>query len=1185
MAATATYDGVNMNDSRNSASGEPWTGLKPGVEGVLTPSDAGFSRVLRGLSEDGLSVHPGAEIDNVVLVEQIGAGGMGEVWLGNDRELGTQIAVKLMPARFMNDRVQGLRFLREAHAAARLDHPNIVRIFRHGVEGGRRFIMMEYVDGMDLSQYVRRKGLLTPTQALRLARQGAAALDHAASRGVAHRDIKPSNLILTSIGQVKVADFGLATLSLREPKDPQAIYETLTHAQAFVGTPRYAAPEQVIGDAADVRADIYSLGVTMLELLCGREVFSPKTESIFGQVADFHPRFDTPEFLALEAPLQRLIMASCSPEPNARPWPMALIEAVDDLLIGGSGVRAMASWSQVPTSGFGLGEKEDLIGREQDLLGLSGSFESSRVVTLCGPAGVGKTSLARSYAHQAAAKLANGAWFCDLREAKTAEDVAKAIATGLDIRNHGEDVLGMILATLANRRECLVVIDNCEHVLPHVASITSKLIQGTNKVRFLLTSREPVRVSGESVYPVKPLPVPTAHSIPENYADSGVPPEISESPAVQLLVNLAARARPGFTLNSQNAHAIAALVAKLDGLPLAITLAAARIRATNIESILKRLERRFDLLSDESASSKDSRHTSLRAALEWSWTLLRPWEQTALSQLSVCVGGFTLEAAEEIVDTSPWPDAPWVMDIVQALADKHLLTVTPHEHQHVRFGMLESVREFAAAKLASVDSGQTDKPSTERRHWLHFAQDGDPMKPLAMASGSVREIKGSDLGNYLAAFRRAEAAGDMVSASRTGCMSVFLTTRFARHPQAANLLTELERLPFEGPESECVRQVLNARVACRRVPNDVAFEIAYKALEAAKILSNELYQIPALIALAEIGTTGLWSAEFDASKQAYEIAIRYPGTEELQVGMLRKMATTAAGTGKPEEAEQYLELAEKTYRPGMWPLHRVLIDESRMFLRMFAGRLREALALSREVDRRLVLLTSTEAPASIMTCILCLFLGELELCSKLLDARESVTRFHGNLSNDLMIQCYRYHLHFQQHGISVHAEDYLIESASQVSDAMSYFSNGNSLLGLASWSAAMRGDIPRATEIGQRAVSVVKDETRAGPWPRIGLSSALALQGGFDRAIPMAESALTSAGQDWHERTVAQVNLHWVKLQQLPHLTEAEAANFLAEADHFIDERSQWLEREQVGPGSMMRIMFDCLLRLRASIK
>ena len=205
------------------------------------------------------------------LRRRIGRGGMAEVYLARDRELDRPVAVKILFAEFATDESFVARFRREAQSAANLNHPNIVGVYDWGKERGTYYIVMEYVDGRSLSEVVRAEGPLHPHRAAEVAADVASALGFAHRNGVVHRDIKPGNVLITSRGQVKVADFGIARAITASPDD------ALTQAGSVMGTATYFSPEQAQGRPVDPRSDLYSLGVVMYEIVSGRPPFTGDT--------------------------------------------------------------------------------------------------------------------------------------------------------------------------------------------------------------------------------------------------------------------------------------------------------------------------------------------------------------------------------------------------------------------------------------------------------------------------------------------------------------------------------------------------------------------------------------------------------------------------------------------------------------------------------------------------------------------------------------------------------------------------------------------------------------------------------------------------------------------------------------------------------------------------------------------
>ncbi|HVR83490.1 MAG TPA: protein kinase, partial [Planctomycetota bacterium] len=214
---------------------------------------------------------PGSTLENTLLghcrlIRKLGEGGMGAVWLARHETLDKEVAVKILPENYANDPESVPRFLREAKAAARLDHPNVVQVLDAGTEGERHFIVMQYVDGTDLEKTLKKKGPFAPADALVVGKRVALALAAAHKMGIVHRDIKPANILLTKQGRVMVADFGLARDVTGGP--------TITAPQEAIGTPHYLSPEQARGEKVDGRSDLYSLGGTLYTLLTGKTPFT-----------------------------------------------------------------------------------------------------------------------------------------------------------------------------------------------------------------------------------------------------------------------------------------------------------------------------------------------------------------------------------------------------------------------------------------------------------------------------------------------------------------------------------------------------------------------------------------------------------------------------------------------------------------------------------------------------------------------------------------------------------------------------------------------------------------------------------------------------------------------------------------------------------------------------------------------
>ena len=361
----------------------------------------------------------------------------------------------------------------------------------------------------------------------------------------------------------------------------------------------------------------------------------------------------------------------------------------------------------------------NLIGREHEvseLLGLLTEGDTG-VATVTGTAGIGKTRVALGAASLAIAAYPAGAWHCDLSEAEDAEGVCKQVgeALGVDLSSGDSGQrIGLALQGRARTRggRLLLILDNADQCRAACAELVGQWRALSPDVVVLATSRTALGISGELSFAVRPLGVPARKKTARiERVDEAELRTLGRMPSVELFVARARDRDPKFELTVENADAVGQLCVRLDGIPLAIELAAARAKVLSPQKMVERLNQRFALLRDQRGTS--SRQSTLRGALEWSWELLDLPEQETLAQLSVCRGGFFLELAEEVVDLSGLPDAPLVMDTVESLHDKSLLDTTELTRLggERRFMVFESVRAFAQEQLGKLGSA----PAVEQR--------------------------------------------------------------------------------------------------------------------------------------------------------------------------------------------------------------------------------------------------------------------------------------------------------------------------------------------------------------------------------------------------------------------------------------------------------------------------------------
>ena len=333
------------------------------------------------------------------------------------------------------------------------------------------------------------------------------------------------------------------------------------------------------------------------------------------------------------------------------------------------------------------------IGRERELKEAKALLESTRLLTLLGMGGLGKTRLSLQIGADILEKYPDGVWFIDLAPIKDASLVANVAAQVLGVREETGKPMLQTLCAHIKEHKLLLIIDNCEHLVAACAGLVDALLQAAPEARVIATSREGLHIRGEQTYQVFPLRVPDKKASAES---------LLRSDAVQLFVERARLQKPGFTLSEREAPAVAELCARLEGIPLALELAAARMRSLSVEDINSRLHDRFKLLTGGSRIALERQQT-LRALVNWSYDLLQENEQIVLDRLSVFVGGFDLDAAEAVCGADP-VEPEDVLDLVTSLVDKSLV-MFEHDGGGARYGLLETIREFAHEHLTKQRYG------------------------------------------------------------------------------------------------------------------------------------------------------------------------------------------------------------------------------------------------------------------------------------------------------------------------------------------------------------------------------------------------------------------------------------------------------------------------------------------------
>jgi predicted ATPase/DNA-binding SARP family transcriptional activator len=411
-------------------------------------------------------------------------------------------------------------------------------------------------------------------------------------------------------------------------------------------------------------------------------------------------------------------------------------------------LRPSSSAMRAPRAALPHREPTRLIGRADDIAVVRTALDARPVVTVCGPGGVGKTRLAMTVASACAGQFAQVA-VVELAFVRDADATVPLIACALDVEQRQHLTLAQTIEEFIQDRAVLLVLDNCEHLLDAVVPLVQRLCRRCPNLTVLATGREPLGVAGEYVHPLAPLGVPAA----------GAGDEARSAAAVELFAERAAEARPGFTLDERNLAPVAEICRRLDGLPLAIELAAARMRSIGVEALADRLDRRFSLLSGSRAGA-DPRHRSLHALFEWSYELLDPVDQEAFSHLSAFAGSFDLDAADAVcrpAGSAEGSSARVVFDLV----DKSMVHLVDPEEP--RYRLLETLRGFGQERLRHAGSLA---PVEERhRQWFLHAAERDEIGLDTADEGRWAAGIDRDLDNFRAAHASAVRSGDVATAA------------------------------------------------------------------------------------------------------------------------------------------------------------------------------------------------------------------------------------------------------------------------------------------------------------------------------------------------------------------------------------------------------------------------------------
>lgn len=597
-------------------------------------------------------------------------------------------------------------------------------------------------------------------------------------------------------------------------------------------------------------------------------------------------------------------------------------------------------------------QRTSFVGREKEIVQAKKMLESSRLVTLTGIGGVGKTRLSIQAAYQILDKHPDGVWWVELAPISNPERVVDAIAAALSIQEQADRKLIETLENELHDSNCLILLDNCEHLIETCARLADRLLQNCLGLHILATSREPLLVEGERTLQVPPLSIPQNGSVNLD--------ALAASEAGQLFLERAKSALPGFKIDATNSDSIFQICQRLDGIPLAIELAAARVSVLQASQIAARLDRVFRLLTGGSRTAMP-RHQTLEATIDWSYQLLSQGEQNLFERLAVFAGGWTLEATDAVC-TDETIDEFLALDLLTNLVKKSLVILDRRADRDARYRFLEPIRLYARSRLES--SGMADHYA--RQHFDFY---------LAHAEENSLKLSGEE---QVTAMKYMEAEGDNLRAALAWGLGNPETVRetfrmviaLGRYWLVRGNLHEgrswMSAVLVNKDNCDCPEEIA--------VALDLAGMMAYRQSDylASKAAWEESLQISRQLgedglrgvhlALTGLAMTASEVGNYETSIQMFTEALeitRKLGDELSEADNLRNLGWGAMRTGDYPQAKAYLERAEVLFRKYN---ERVGLSSTISGLGEVAtrqgdlarakDRLEEALKLRRELDNK-----------------------------------------------------------------------------------------------------------------------------------------------------------------------------------------------------------------------------------------
>ena len=832
---------------------------------------------------------------------------MGEVYRAWDTRLERTVAIKVLPERLSQKPEQRQRLENEARAISKLTHPNICTLHDISHHEGRDFLVLELVEGKTLRELLTA-GTLPMRRVVPIAVQVAEGLARAHELGIVHRDLKPDNLMVSG-DTVKILDFGLAKLGLDTPEPDETLNgedtrEFQTRPGTILGTLGYMSPEQASGSTAlDFRSDQFSFGLVLFEMLTGKRPFrrASVAETL---AATIHDHAEPISSLNPEAPppLCWVVERCLAKEPEKRYFStldlardlVAIRDRLSDLQPNRGEIRP----SNLPAPGSAF------VGRDTELAAAKTLLlrDEVRLVTATGPGGIGKSRLALEVARQVNEAFPGGVYFVPLAAVKDPGLLALAIVQALQIRETAnQSPLEILREYLQNslNAPALLLIDNFEHMV-EAAPALAELLAVAPKLKLLVTSRAALHVRDEHEFPVPPL------ALPDNRAKPSLE-ILAQCSAIALFVQRAAAVKPNFALTEENAPIIAEICLRLDGLPLAIELAAARIKLLSPAAMRSRLASSLQLLTG-GARDLPARQQTLRQAIDWSYDLLSEPEQRLFRRLSVFLGGCTLEAVESVCDTKQDLGVD-VLDGMSSMVDKSLARQIEQADGEPRFVMLETISEYARGKIA--ESGE--EAATRRSHaayCLVLAEESGAEDTAENQAGWVDRLE-IESQNLRAALEWLIETGHAEWGLRLGVALFRFWERHERLTEARDWLAKLLKMPgAAAPSSLRVRALFSAGVlASEQRDYPVAMELLTKSVELARQLQDPRTLAVSLNALAVVSRE---QGDLAAARALFEESLVYWKQLEDAQAVARGLSNLAGIANLQQDYQRARSLYEES---------------------------------------------------------------------------------------------------------------------------------------------------------------------------------------------------------------------------------------------------------------------------------